>query len=143
MKKTYQVGNIKREVHTGNALYDYAIDTNEFANLWYQMHKDLGYPLQIDSRYKRAIVYNKQGLEQKIQKMLEEVIGKNGQVLADIIANDINNKLDSLTQTANGKTVTSKSGSSHILATALTKGLVNGFIKILDDITTPDDNYRR
>ena len=103
---TTRLGQIKKESGNGHsATYNYAIETNEFANLWYKMHNDLGYPLKIDSRYKRAIVYNKQGLEQKIEKMITEVMKKNFDIFSDMITKDIENRLNNAIQTVNGNIV--------------------------------------
>lgn len=108
------------------------------------MHHDLGYPLKIDSRYKRAIVYNKSGLEKQIEEMISKVIGENLEKLADLVVDDITAQLNCLTQTANGQLIKSKSYSSKLgsmIGKALGKGLVKGFSQILDDMTDP--NKRR
>lgn len=130
----------------GKHRYNYYISQNDFASMWVKMHADLGYPLMTDSRYKRAIVYNKQGLEKRIQDMIIEVIGNNLQELADIVADDITAQLDSLTQTTGGKLVntrrTHSSNMTVLISKALSKGLVKGFNAILDDMTDIDRNRR-
>lgn len=128
-----------------NATYSYAIDTNSYAELWHRLHNDLGYPLKVDSRYKRAIIYNKQGLEKQIQKMITEVIEKNLKELADMVADDITIQLNSLRPSANGNMIISNRNNSTIslFATSLSKGLVNGLSKIIEDITSYDDKNRR
>lgn len=137
-------GDISRLVgHDVSNRYSYIIDEKDLTNAWLQFHNDLGYPLMIDSKYRRAIVYNKSGLERKIQQMIMEVMEENGKILADMIANDITNQLNNLTDTANGKLTTTKSNRSFYLANAISKGLVKGFFKVLDDIIIPDDDYKR
>ena len=138
------LGRIGYSRKTNNAIYDYSINTNDFANLWYSLHNDLGYPLKVDSRYKRAIIYNKQGLEKQIQQMIAEVIGKELGQLADLVANDITAQIDSITQTASGKIVKTRSSNlSTTIASSIGKGLVNGFFKIIDSMIVPNDDYKR
>ncbi len=111
------------------------------------MHHDLGYPLKVDSKYRRAIIYNKSGLEKQIQDMIKEVIGNNLQELGNLVVDDITYQLNNLTTTANG-TLVRKSGIhtsnfGALLGKALGKGLVKGFSAILDDITDIDNRHRR
>ena len=140
----HSLGKINYSRKTNSTVYDYSINTNDFANLWYSLHNDLGYPLKIDSRYKRAIIYNKQGLEKQIQQMITEVIGKELGQLADLVANDITAQIDSITQTASGKIVKTRSNNlGTTIASAIGKGLVNGFFNIIDSIIVPDDDYKK
>lgn len=142
--------NEKRRIANGvkdntSALYRYSIDTNSYAEMWYKMHHDLGYPLKVDSKYRRAIIYNKQGLEKQIQDMIQKVIGDNLGTLADIVADDITAQLNSLTQSANGQLVKSKTKSNMgtLIGKALGNGLVKGFNDILNDITDINRRNKR
>lgn len=76
--------------------------------------------------------------------MITEVIGKELGQLADLVANDITAQIDSITQTASGKIVKTRgSNLSTTIASAIGKGLVNGFFKIIDSIIVPNDDYKR
>lgn len=128
--------------------YHYILNESDLTSAWLKFHNDLGYPLMTDSKYRRAIIYNRQGLEKQIEKMIANVIETELKDLADIVVADITYQLNNLTQTASGQLVkpnglhTSSMGS--LIGRALGKGLVNGFSKILDDMTDTDDRrYRR
>lgn len=101
----------------------------------------------VDSKYRRAIIYNKQGLEKQIQNMIVKCIEEAEKGLADLVAAEITAQLNSITQTTNGNIVigggNKSSNVTSMFATALGKGLVKGFFNILDDITIYDDNRRK
>ena len=148
------LGNISRQVgHDVSKRYSYIVSQDDLTNAWLQMHNDLGYPLMMDSKYHRAIVYNKQGLEKQIAQMVNDCIIANIKELESMVAEDIGKDIESmlngLVQAANG-TVTlgktsSRSGGSatNKFASALAKGLVKGVSKIIDDMTNPKDDRRR
>ena len=76
--------------------------------------------------------------------MITEVIGKELGQLADLVANDITAQIDSITQTASGKIVKTRSNNlGTTIASAIGKGLVNGFFNIIDSIIVPDDDYKK
>ena len=142
------LGNISRLVgHNVNNKYDYIITGNDLINAWVQMHNDLGYPLKVDSKYRRTIIYNKQGLEKQIQEMIKQCIEETSKDIVGVIMADIVTEFNNITQTANGQFVTggkgNKQGISSLFTSSLSKGLVNGFFGILDDITSYDNNNRR
>lgn len=121
--------------------YNYVSGEDELMNAYAQMRNDLGYPLAMDSKYRRAIVYNKQGIEKQIAEMIEDNIMDNiGELESEIannVANDIINQLNGLTQTASGTIVlggSSSSGTASKFASLLAKGLVKGVGKIVEDI---------
>lgn len=148
------LGNISRQVgHDISKRYSYIVSQDDLTNAWLQMHNDLGYPLMMDSKYHRAIVYNKQGLEKQIAQMVNDCIIANIKELESMVAEDIGKDIESmlngLVQAANG-TVTlgktsSRSGGSAInrFTSALVKGLVKGVGKIIDDMTNPKYDRRR
>lgn len=135
-----------KNIGSGSSRYSYILDSNDLTNAYLQMRNDLGYPLMVDSKYRRAIVYNKQGLEKKIQNMINECIAEASKTLANIVVADINHQLNNITIAPNGK-LTIGGGSNFnigsMLGSALGKGLVNGFFTILDEITDNDDYRRR
>lgn len=142
------LGNISRQVgHDVSNRYSYIVSQDDLTNAYLQARNDLGYPLMMDSKYRRAIVYNKKGLEKKIAEMVNDCIIANikelERMVAEDIGNDIESMLNGLVQTSNG-TVTlgkgsSRSGSGTVrFASALTKGLVKGVGKIIDDMTNVD-----
>lgn len=141
------IGNISRAVgHDISQRYSYIINESDLTNAWLSFHDELGYPLMIDSGYRRAIVYNKKGLEKQIQNMINECIEKEAKELSDIIVNDITYQLNNITQSVNGTFI--KGGNSSfnlggLIGKALGKGLVNGFFNILDDITDTDEERKR
>ena len=148
------LGNISRQVgHDVSNKYSYIVSQDDLTNAYLQMRNDLGYPLMMDSKYHRAIVYNKQGLEKKIAEMVNGCIIANIKELENMVAEDIGNDIESmlngLVQSANG-TITLGKGSSRSggsatkrFASALAKGLVKGVENIIDDITNPKDDRRR
>ena len=146
MQKKYLENHMK---NLSNAIghdvrsYHYIIDGDDLTRTWVQMHNDLNYPLKVDSKYRRVIVYNKQGLENQIIQMINTVIAQNLKALADIVANDIVNsislQLNGITTMSHNKVPTSKSYSwSKVITRAISGGLVNGFFKILEDMTEDD-----
>ena len=149
----HHLGNISRQVgHDVSKRYSYIVNQDDLTNAWLQMHNDLGYPLMMDSKYRRAIVMNKQGLEKKIAEMVNECIIANIKELENMVAEDIGNDIESmlngLVQSANGaitlgKTSNRSGGSAtNRFASALAKGLVKGVGKIIDDITNPKEDRR-
>ena len=138
------LGNISRLVgHDVSNKYSYIISESDLINAWVKMHNDLGYPLMIDSKYRRSIVYNKQGLERQINNMIVECIKEATKDLTDIVVADIISQINSITQTTSGKVISknnSYTGKTNLFINALSSGLVNGFFKILDDITEYEDN---
>ena len=90
---------------TGSS-YSYILNQEDLTNAYLQMRNDLGYPLMVDSKYRRAIVYNKEGLEKQIENMINNCIIANIQELekmvAEDIVNDITSQLNGLSQAANG-----------------------------------------
>lgn len=137
---------VGKNIGNGNNKYSYILNTDDLTNAYLQMRNDLGYPLQVDSKYRRAIIFNKQGLEKKIQNMINECIENAAKSLANIVVADITFQLNNLTMAANGKMVAGGSKSFNLggmLGSALGKGLVDGFFTIIDEITDYDDDYRR
>ena len=82
--------------------YSYIVSRDDLVNAYLNMRNELGYPLMVDSKHRRAIVYNKKGLEKKVQQIINETIINNIGMLDSAIVSDITNKLNSITQTANG-----------------------------------------
>lgn len=137
---------VGHKVGSGLSTYQYILNTDDLTNAYLQLHDELGYPLQIDSRYRRAIVYNKKGLEKRIQDMINDTIEAAAKNLSDIVVADITNQLNNITMAANGKFVVGGGKSFNLggmLGHALGKGLVDGFFTIIDEITDNDDDYRR
>lgn len=148
----HHLGNISRQVgHDVTNRYSYIVSNDDLVNTYLKMRHELHYPLMVDSRNRRAIVYNKKGLEKKIQDMINECILSNIGELENMIANDvvdnITSQLNGLTQTANGSIIVgkrnSKSSSTNLFINAMAKGMVMGVGKIIDDITNPKDNKSR
>lgn len=142
------IGNIGRAVgHDVSSRYSYIVTENELTNAWLQMHNDLGYPLMMTSKYRRAIIYNKEGLEKKIQQMITECVKESSKELTNIMTTDVLAQLNNIVQDVKGNLVFGKGSytgkTTHLLAKAIGGGLVNGFFKVLDDITYKDDNRRR
>ena len=117
------------------------IGSDDVTSAYFNMRDELGYPLMMDSKRRRAIIYNKKGLEKKIQQLINDCIVKNAHLLEDMIVNDIVYQLNGLSQTANGTFVNKKSNkqsnSKIIFIDAMAKGLVKGVGVIVDEITNP------
>lgn len=129
----------------GDSKYSYILNSNDLTNAYLKLHDDLGYPLMVDSRYRRAIVYNKKGLEKRIQEMINENIEATAKTLSDMIVADINYQLNNITSAANGKIIVGGKKSFNIgsmIGNTLGEGLVNGFFTILDEIIDSDDIRR-
>ena len=126
------LGNISRLVgHNVNNKYDYIITGNDLINAWVQMHNDLGYPLKVDSKYRRTIVYNKQGFRKTDPRNDKAMYRKKtSKDIVGVIMADIVTEFNNITQTANGQFVTggkgNKQGISSLFTSSLSKGLVNG-----------------
>lgn len=138
------LGNISRGIgHDVSNRYSYIISQNDLTNAYLQMKNDLGYPLMMDSKYRRAIVYNKEGLEKEISKMIDGCILANikelEKMIVEDISNDVETMLNGITQAQNGRVLMGKSNSknasfTNIFAKSLAKGLVKGVGKMIDDI---------
>lgn len=134
------LGNISRAVgHDVTNKYSYIISSDDLTNAYVKMKDELGYQLMIDSKYRRAIVYNKKGLEKKIRETIDNCIIDNIMLLDRMVVEDIVTQLNGITQSANGKIIMGKTSVSNntmnLFSNALVKGLVNGVGKIIDDIT--------
>lgn len=56
----HHMRNISRQVGRDvSRRYNYIVTNDELTNAYLKMRNDLGYPLMMDSKYRRAIVYNK------------------------------------------------------------------------------------
>ena len=145
------ISNIKRQVgNDGNGRYSFIVKHNDLIDNYLQMRDELGYPLMIDSRNRRAIVYNKKGLEKKIEQLVNKCITDNMKILENIvtedIVNNVVNKLSAITLSANGKiniNNKSKTNMSSMLGSAIGKGLVDGIGKIIDDMTDIESGRKR
>lgn len=139
----HHMGNIRRASGgKGGSRYEYMINQSDIASAYMQMRDELGYPLMIDSRNRRAIVYNKKGVEKKIQQLIDNCILSNIKLLENMVAtdivNEVNRQLNGITQM--GKT-TVKSSNVNLFASAMTKGLMNGIGSIVDDMINGNDEY--
>ena len=137
---------VGHKVGSGLSTYQYILNSDDLTNAYLQMRNDLGYPLMVDSKYRRAIVYNKQGLEKRIQEMINDTIEAAAKTLSDLVVADITHQLNSITMFANGKIGVGGGSSLNLgsmLGSVLGKGLVKGFFTILDEITDNDDDYKR
>lgn len=134
------LGNISRAVgHDVTNKYNYIISSDDLTNAYVKMKDELGYPLMMDSKYRRAIVYNKKGLEKKIRETIDKSIINNIMLLDRMVVEDIVTQLNGITQSSNGKMIIGKTSVSNnamnLFSNALVKGLVSGVGKIIDDIT--------
>ena len=138
---------VGKKVGDNTSKYTYILNTDDLTNAYLQFRNDLGYPLQVDSKYRRAVIYNKEGLEKKIKDMINDCIEESAKVISDIVVADIQYQLSNITMNQNGKMIVGCGGRSFnmasMLGSALGKGLVKGFFNILDDITSYDDRRRR
>ena len=139
------LGNISRAVgHDVTNKYSYVINSNDLTNAYVKMKDELGYPLMIDSKYRRAIVYNKKGLQKKIENVIDNCIINNISLLDRIVVEDIVSQLNSITQSANGMLSVGKKNSSNIsainmFANSMLKGVLKGVDNIIDDIINQKD----
>lgn len=140
------LGNISRQVgHNVSNRYNYIVSQDELTNAYLQMRSELGYPLMIDSKYRRAIVWNKKGIEKKISDMIKNCIFANLKQLESIVAKDIAEEirmqLQGIKQMQNGTIVTGKVKSSSFeneivrFANTITKGVIKGVGDIVNDMT--------
>ena len=141
------LGNISRAVgHDVTNKYSYVVNSNDLTNAYVKMKDELGYPLMIDSKYRRAIVYNKKGLEKKIRETIDNCIIDNIMLLDRFVVEDIVAQLNGIMQSANGKIMIGKnnvsSNAKNLFSNALVKGLVNGVGKIIDDITNIEEERK-
>lgn len=146
--KRLHLGNISRQVgHNVSGRYTYILNGNELLNAYVSMRNELGYPLMMDSKYRRAIVYNKRGLEKLIHEKIIKAIVDNIHLIDKMVVEDITTQLNGLVQTANG---TFRQGSNSnsksftkMFIDGMVKGLVQGVGNIIEDITNPKDKRRR
>lgn len=146
----HHLGNISRMV--GNDVskrYSYVVSNDELTNAYIQMRNELGYPLMMDSKYRRAIVYNKTGLEKKITEMINNTIMANikelEKMVAEDIVNDVLRQINSIKTIGNGTFVKGSSGTSNFasrLGSMLAKSMVKGIGDIIDDMLDTNDKRR-
>lgn len=148
--KKHHFDNLSRQVgHDVSKRYNYIISNDDLTNAYLQMRDELGYPLMMDSKYRRAIIYNKKGLEKKIEKLVYDCIISNAREFENMVANDIAddiiNQLNDMVQTANGqikKGNVKKNNAMSEFAKSLAKGLVQGVGTIIDDIIKYDERKK-
>ena len=131
------IGNLSRAVgHDVSNRYSYIISQNDIYKAYNDMRDELDYPLVMDSKYRRAIVYNKKGLEKKINEVVNNTILNNIQLLDRMVVQDIVTQLNSIKQTSNGTLAVSNTTNSFasMLGSALAKGIVKGVSGIIDDM---------
>ena len=148
------MGNLSRQVgHDVRNKYSYIVNQDDLTNAYLQMKNDLGYPLMVDSKYRRAIVYNKEGLEKQITDMINNCIISNIEELESAILEDVGSDIESmlngLVQGTNG-TITigngrDRSGGKAIyrFANTMAKAVVKGVGKIIDNIIDFKEDKRR
>lgn len=140
------LNNISRQVGSDvSNRYNFVVSNDELINAYLQMRNELGYPLMIDSKNRRAIVYNKIGLEKKIQQLINDGIVDNIKRLESTIANDIVDsvykQLNGVIQNGNGKVISNSK--TNIFTDAMTKGVVNGIGRIFDDMMDINEDIKR
>ena len=136
------IGNISRLIgHDVSGKYSYIVSESDLINAYLQMRNDLGYPLMLESRYRRAIVYNKQGLEQQIQSMIANCINESSKDLTDVVVADIINQLNY--SLSGNKTSGNSTNVGALAGNIFGKGLVKGISNIIDDITDTERYKRR
>ena len=142
------LGNISRQVgHDVSKKYSYIVNQDELTNAYFQMREELNYPLMMESRYRRAIVYNKQGLENKIIEIINACIGENinelENMIAEEVANDIIDRINGLSQAANGNIIKSNNrikNNTYKFAKIIAKGITKGVGDLIDDIINPKED---
>lgn len=142
------LGNISRQVgHDVSKKYSYIVNQDELTNAYFQMREELNYPLMMESRYRRAIVYNKQGLGNKIIEIINACIGENinelENMIAEEVANDIIDRINGLSQAANGNIIKSNNkikNNTYKFAKIIAKGITKGVGDLIDDIINPKED---
>ena len=130
----HHLGNLSRLTGTDcSSRYSYIISGNEFAKAYAQMRDELGYPLMMESKNRRAIVYNKKGLEKQITKLINDTIIENIKLIDTFVAQDIVNKVNGAIS-GSGVAKGSTNAFASMLGSALGKGIVKGIGDILDDM---------
>lgn len=143
----HHMNNLGRLVgHDVSNRYSYIVSQNDLVNAYVQMKDELGYPLMMDSKYRRAIVYNKKGLEKQIRQSINDTIINNIHLLERMVVEDIVAMLNGIVQSANGTIVLGKGGVSksatNLFVDAMVKGVVKGVGSIIEDMTNPKDDRR-
>lgn len=115
--------------------YRYILSGDDIVSAYAKMKDELGYPLMMDSKHRRAIVYNKKGLEKQIQNVINNSIVENIQLLDTFVAQDVTNKINN----AIGNKTNSSSNLGSMIGSVLGKGIVNGISSIVDDMLYSND----
>lgn len=139
MKK--HIGNISRLAGNDVSVrYGYAVDKDSIVGRYMQMRSELGYPLVIDSRNRRAVVYNKKGVEKEIQKLIDKCVISEVKQMENMIANDV---VDLITYHLNGipqyNNNVKSNGVIRNISSAMVMGLAKGVVDIVDDMINNND----
>lgn len=146
------LGNLSRAVGSDvTKKYNYILSQDDLINAYLTMKDELGYPLMIDSKNRRAVIYNKKGLEKKIQEIIIESIIAGIEGLEELFVNetlnDIISQLNSLVQATNGTIETKRmcgnaiSKEMNYFIKSLSKSIVKGITTIVNEVT--DDNDKK
>lgn len=141
----HHLNNIGRIIgHDVSHRYSYILNENDLYRAYTQMRDELGYPLMVDSKYRRAIVYNKKGLEKQIRQSINDTIISNIHLLERMVVEDIVGMLNGIVQSANGTITIGKSAVSksatNLFVDAMVKGVVKGVGNVIEDMTNPKDD---
>ena len=140
------LGNLSRSAGLNGATssYEYILSQNDLQNAWVKAHTDLGYPLKKESARDRYLIYNRQGLENEINKVLTELIQNDLETIVQLIKEDttvaIQDILDSINVVNNNFVVgISSTSTTHNLSSKLGrlmgKAITKATKKIMDIMT--------
>ena len=72
--------------NNGTNKYSLIADYDDLTAAWVQFHNNLGYPLKKESYRDRYLIYNKQGLEQEIEKTISTALEEAASKIMDEVA---------------------------------------------------------
>ena len=128
------IGNLHRAVGTdGSGKYSYILSSNDLLKSYYNSKKDLAYSLRKEVKRDRYI-YNAEGLQKDIFNLVNDVLQDVEKPLANMIAFDIINAVNTSVGAAAAKGTSRFDKVTATFSKAFARGVIGGLTKIIDSM---------
>ena len=145
--KDHHIGNLSRLVGHPVTRYEYMLSQDELVDAWVKAHAELGYPLKKQSYRDRYLIYNKQGLEKEIEKIITELIINSEKILVEMLREDATQVMQELADSinvVNNQVVINKPSNQSSFGSKvgryLGKAIAQATKKIVKELTKDNNN---